>query len=339
MSHLGCANDSEGAVSLRRRLLVFAVITTALTAAPAAQADVLKQLYAPLHVNPRLAPSASFIKSHFPTISVHPEMVKKGYLTARTGFYTKGTRSAKSNYPLSYYLLTASGKRIKDSQRHNFFVMNPSSSGWRKEVAKACAPSPQWCFVDAMGEDAYTRVTAKPAISQAQWDKGVEGLATYLTKVGTYRVMANNLIWVKNPPYAVGYEMFARVPSQKSLQVLKNTPCYCFIKLGTVERARYGFSLFLSGYDGSDRVSVGTDTQPGKWWPFFNKGAKLGSALGPATVSGGLITRPFEHGMVVVNGGSTSKSITMPGAARGAQQMAAAASVTIGPRDGTIILN
>jgi hypothetical protein len=318
-------------------LLVTAVISTGLIAAPAAQADVLKQLYAPLHVHPPLAPSPAFIKSHFPTISIHPQMAKKGYTAANVGFYTKGTRSQKSNYPDSYYLLTASGKKIKDRSRGNYFVMNPASSGWRKEVAKACAPVPDWCFVDAMGEDGYSRVTAKPKMSLAQWNAALIDMAKYLEAAGNYRVMANNLISARNVKFAVGYEMFARVPAERSLQVLKNTDCYCFVKLGTPERARYGFSLFLSGANSADRVSVGTDSQPGKWWPFFKKGAKLGKALGAATVSGGLITRQFEHGTVIVNPGTSQKRLAL---AKGQSRMpvSAAAAVKVGPRDGAIIL-
>lgn len=320
---------------MHRRLLVTAAITTGLAAAPAAQANVLDHLYAPLHVKPKLAPSPSFIKSHFPTISIHDEMRRKGYTAARIGYYTKGTRSSKSTYPESYYLKTASGRKIKDRQRPNFFVMNPASQGWRKEVHKACAPSPDWCFVDAMGEDGYTRVSAKPAMSKDQWTRALIDMANYLENAGPYRVVANNLIKAKNPKFAVGYEMFARVPKERSLQVLKNTPCYCFVKLGTVERARYGFSLFLSGYNGGDRVSVGTDSQPGKWWPFFQRSARLGKPTGEARVAGGLITRTFENGTVVVNGGSSAKSLTLAGG----KVATRATSRTIGPRDGMIVLN
>jgi hypothetical protein len=321
---------------LYRRLLLTAVISTGLVAAPAAQADVLKQLYAPLHVHPPLAPSPSFIKSHFPTISIHDGMRKKGYTAANVGFYTKGTRSAKTSYPDSYYLRTAAGKRIKDKARSNYFVMNPASSGWRKEVAKACSKVPDWCFVDAMGEDGYTRVTGKPKMTRDQWNKALIEMANYLENAGSYRVMANNLISAKNPKFAVGFEMFARVPAERSLQVLKNTPCYCFVKLGTVERARYGFSLFLSGANSADRVSVGTDHQPGKWWPFFTKGARLGKATGEATIHGGVITRTFENGTVVVNAGSSAKRLTLTGGH--GKQVARASAWTVGPRDGMIVL-
>ncbi|MDX6534737.1 MAG: putative glycosyl hydrolase family 15 [Gaiellales bacterium] len=318
-----------------RRLLVATVISTGLIAAPAAQADVLDQLYAPLHVHPPLAPSPSFIKSHFPTISIHDAMRKKGYTAANVGYYTKGTRSAKSTYPDSFYLRTAAGKRIKDRARSNYFVMNPASSGWRKEVAKACSKVPDWCFVDAMGDDGYTRVTAKPKMSKAQWTRALLDMASYLEKAGSYRVVANNLISAKGDKIAVGYEMFARVPAERSLQVLKNTVCFCFVKLGTTERARYGFSLFLSGANSADRVSVGTDHQPGKWWPFFKKGAQLGKALGEATVKGDLITRQFEHGTVVVNAGSSEKRLAL-GAGR--QPVGGAAALKVGARDGAIIL-
>lgn len=326
---------------MHRRLLVTAVIATGLVAAPAAQADVLKQLYAPLHVHPPLAPSPSFIKSHFPTISIHAGMQKKGYTAANVGFYTKGTRSAQKGYPESYYLHTAAGKRIKDRTRPTYFVMNPASSGWRKEVAKACSKVPSWCFVDAMGEDAYTRVSAKPKMSLAQWNSALLSMANWLEQAGRWKLMANNLISARGASFAVGYEMFARVSAQRSLQVLENTVCYCFVKLGTVQRARYGFSLFLSGANSRDKVSVGTDSQPGKWWPFFKQGAALGRALGAAVVRGGVITRRFEHGTVIVNGTSTAKSVAVPTASRGRQAATGASSAsvtTVGPRDGAIVL-
>jgi len=292
-------------------------------------------------VHPPLAPSPSFIKSHFPTISIHDGMRKKGYTSANVGFYTKGTRSARGDYPKSFYLLTASGNRIKDKARKTYYVMNPASSGWRKEVAKACSKVPDWCFVDAMGEDGYSRVSAKPKMSLAQWNRALIDMATYLENAGRWKLMANNLISARGAKFAVGYEMFARVPAERSLQVLKNTICYCFVKLGTTERARYGFSLFLSGANTQDKVSVGTDHQPGKWWPFFTKAAKLGDALGAAVVRDGVITRRFEHGTVVVNATSTAKSVSVAAAPHGRQsaQAASSSSVTVvGARDGAIIL-
>ena len=56
---------------MRSRLLIAITAILILAAAPAAaQANVLNRLYAPLHLHPKIAPSPSFIRAHFPTITV-----------------------------------------------------------------------------------------------------------------------------------------------------------------------------------------------------------------------------------------------------------------------------
>ena len=85
---------------MRSRLLIAITTISVLAAAPAAaQANVLDRLYAPLHLHPRVAPSPSFIRSHFPTITVQKAQLKKGYRSAHTGLYTKGTRSRIGTLP------------------------------------------------------------------------------------------------------------------------------------------------------------------------------------------------------------------------------------------------
>jgi hypothetical protein len=122
-------------------------------------------------------------------------------------------------------------------------------------------------------------------------------------------VAANNLIAARGANYMVAYEMFARVPASRSLDVLRHTKCLCFAKLGTESGARYGFTLFLSGYGRGDRISVGTDQQAGKWWDFFKRAGQLGSPTAKMRVNGAIITRTFKHGMVVVNTGSSAKPL------------------------------
>ena len=119
--------------------------------------------------------------------------------------------------------------------------------------------------------------------------------------------MANNAITANNANFAVGFEMFGRVSAQKSLQVLENTRCYCFAKLGTESSALYGLTLFLVGAGPGDHISVGTDSQTGKWWDFFTQAGKLGSPSGSPSTSGSLVTRQFTGGQVVVNTGSTTQ--------------------------------
>lgn len=295
---------------MRVRLLIAIATISVLAAAPvSAQASVLDRLYAPLHVHPKIAPSPSFIRSHFPTITVHKAQIKKGYRSAHTGLYTKGTRSRIGSYPESWYMHTAGGARVRDRAR-GFYVMNPASSGWRKQVVRNCHGSPSFCFLDAMGSDGYDRTNVRPNVSLSWWTQQTMGLASYVSKASRrWGVAANNLIAARGAKYKVAYEMFARVSAARSLDVLRHTRCLCFAKLGTETGARYGFTLFLSGYGRGDRISVGTDQQAGKWWDFFNHAGQLGRPTAKMRVNGTIITRTFTNGMVVVNTGSSAHTL------------------------------
>src|SRR4051794_10974344 len=295
---------------MRSRLLFAIAAISVLAAAPAAaHASVLDRLYAPLHVHPKIAPAPSFIRSHFPTITVQKTQLRKGYRSAHTGIYTKGTRSRIRSYPESWYMHTAGGARVRDRAR-GFYVMNPSSPGWRKQVVKNCKGSPSFCFLDAMGSDGYDRTNVHPNVSLSWWTQQTIGLANYVSNASrNWGVAANNLLAARGAKYMVAYEMFARVPASRSLDVLRHTRCLCFAKLGTETGARYGFTLFLSGYGKGDRISVGTDQQAGKWWDFFKRARPLGKPTAKMTVKGAIITRTFRHGMVVVNTGSSARSL------------------------------
>jgi hypothetical protein len=295
---------------MRSRLLIAIATISVFAAAPAAaQGSVLDRLYAPLHLHPKVAPSPSFVRSHFPTITVQKAQLRKGYRSAHTGLYTKGTRSRIGSYPESWYMHTPSGARVRDKAR-GFYVMNPSSPGWRKQVVQNCKGSPSFCFLDAMGTDGYARTNVRPNVSLSWWTQQTLGLASYVDKASSnWGVAANNLIAARGANYMVAYEMFARVPASRSLDVLRHTKCLCFAKLGTESGARYGFTLFLSGYGRGDRISVGTDQQAGKWWDFFNRAGKLGKPTAKMKVNGAIITRTFKHGMVVVNTGSSTHSL------------------------------
>ena len=295
---------------MRSRLLIAITAILILAAAPAAaQANVLNRLYAPLHLHPKIAPSPSFIRAHFPTITVQKTQLKKGYRSRHTGLYTKGTRSRIGTYPESWYMHTAGGARVRDRAR-GFYVMNPASAGWRKQVVKNCQGSPSFCFLDAMGSDGYSRTNVHPNVSLSWWTQQTLGLANYVSNASRkWGIAANNLLAARGAKYMVAYEMFARVSASRSLDVLRHTRCLCFAKLGTETGARYGFTLFLSGYGRGDRISVGTDQQAGKWWDFFNRAGQLGSPTAKLRVNGAIITRTFKHGMVVVNTGNSAKPL------------------------------
>jgi hypothetical protein len=295
---------------MRSRLLIAIAALSVLAAAPAAaQASVLDRLYAPLHIHPKAAPSPSFIRSHFPTITIQRAQLRKGYRSAHTGFYTKGTRSRIGSYPDSWYLHTAGGARVRDRAR-GFYVMDPSSRGWRRQVVRNCKGSPSFCFLDAMGSDGYSRTNVRPSVSLSWWTKQTLGLASYVSNASrNWGVAANNLLAARGANYMVAYEMFARVSASRSLDVLRHTKCLCFAKLGTVTGARYGFTLFLSGYGRGDRISVGTDQQAGKWWDFFKRARQLGKPTAKLNVNGTIITRAFKNGMVVVNTGSSAQPL------------------------------
>jgi len=297
--------------------VVVATFVLGLCVAPAAQASPLDMLYAPLHVH-GTSKTESFIQSNFPSVSVTAGQLKKGWHSSNTGLYTKGTRSNVGTYPESWYMHTAGGARIHDKALSSYFVMNPSSSGWRQQVVQNCSGAPQWCFVDAMGADGYQRMSAKPTVSESWWIQQTIDEANYVENASSkWSVMANNAITANNPNFAVGFEMFARVSAQQSLNVLEHTRCYCFAKLGTESGARYGFTLFLAGAGAGDHISVGTDSQTGTWWDFFANAGKLGSPTAAATVSGSLITRPFTGGEVVVNTGSSAVTTRSAGTVAG----------------------
>jgi hypothetical protein len=304
--------------------VVIAMLGMGLCVAPAAYANPLDMLYAPLHVH-GTTQTETFIQAHFPTVSVSAGQLKKGWHSSNTGLYAKGTRSNVSTYPESWYMHTSGGARIHDRALTSYFVMNPSNSGWRQQVVKNCAGAPQWCFVDAMGADGYQRMSAKPTVSESWWIQQTIDEANYVENASSaWSVMANNAITATNANFAVGFEMFGRVSAQKSLQVLESTRCYCFAKFGTESTALYGYTLFLVGYGPGDHISVGTDSQTGKWWDFFASAGKLGDPKGAATTSGNVVTRQFASGQVVVNTGSTSVTVGR--------------SVSLAPHTGKIIL-
>lgn len=298
---------------MRRRLLVsIAVMATLLGAgSTAADASVLSQLYAPLHIHPASAPAPAFVDSHFATISVQAPMIRKGYDATHTGIYTKGTRSLDASLPESWYLHSASGARVRDSA-NGYFVMNPQSKGWRHHVLDACKPAPAFCFVDAMGVDGYQRATPRPNVSEAWWIKTTTGEAKFLEKASNrFHIVANNLTTSAYPKFRVAYEMFGRTSATRSLWVLQHTKCFCFAKFGTEQGALYGYSLFLAGAGKRDRISVGSDTQAGKWWDFFNTASRLGVPAGRAVNHDGVLVRPYTHGVVMVNTTSGSRSLTV----------------------------
>ena len=312
---------------MRLRLLLPAALAATLTVAPSAHANVLDRLYAPLHIHPQSAPSPAFIRAHFTTVTVQPRMLGR-YRARHVGLYTKGTRSSIGTYPSSWYLHTASGARIHDRTRSRYFVMNPASSGWRKQVVKNCRQAPNFCFLDAMGDDGYDRVSARPSVSLSWWRAATTGLANYVEDASSrYHVVANNLITATNPRFGVAYEMFGRTSAARSLDVLRHTKCLCFAKFGTEQGARYGFTLFLAGAGRGDRISVGSDSQAGKWWDFFDRAKLLGHGVAPATTTGTLISRRFSHGFIVVNVGRTAQQFSRSGVSR-----------TLAARDGMIVI-
>jgi hypothetical protein len=312
---------------MRLRLLIPAALAASLAVAPSAHANVVTRLYAPLHIHPRSAPSPSFIRSHFNTITVQANMLRR-YHAKHVGIYTKGTRSNVGTYPSSWYMHSAGGARLHDRARSRYFIMNPASAGWRKQVVKNCRPAPSLCFLDAMGDDGYSRMSGRPTVSLKWWRSQTTALANYVENASSrYHVIANNLITVTNPKFHVAYEMFARTPAARSLDVLRRTKCICFAKLGTERGARYGFALFMVGAGKGDRISVGTDAQAGKWWDFFNRANRLGRAVSTARTSGGLITRRYAHGFIAVNTGRTAVRVARSG------------GKTVAAHDGMIVVN
>ncbi len=313
---------------MRPRLLIPAAVAAMLALTPStAHANVLSRLYAPLHIHPRSAPSPAFIRSHFNTITVQASMLRR-YRAKHVGVYTKGTRSNKATYPSSWYLHTASGARIRDRARSSYFVMNPASPGWRKQVVRNCRPAPDLCFLDAMGDDGYDRMSARPTVSLSWWRSQTTALATYVERASSrYHVIANNLITVSHPVFRVADEMFGRASATRSLQVLRRTKCICFAKFSTEQGARYGFTLFLMGAGRGDRISVGSDSQAGKWWDFFDRARLLGRAVGRATTTGNLLSRRFSRGFVVVNIGRTAQRFSRSGVSK-----------TVSAHDGTIVI-
>jgi hypothetical protein len=296
---------------MRRRVIIMSALMATLLGGTAAQASVLKQLYAPLHIHPAAAPSPSFVDSHFPTISIQPSMLRKGYAANHTGIYTKGTRSLDGTLPESWYLHSAGGARVRDAA-NGYYVMNPGSKGWRAHVLDACKGAPSFCFVDAMGIDGYQRATPKPDVTEAWWVKQTTAEANYLEKASShFHIVANNLITSTYPRFRVAYEMFGRTQATRSLWVLRHSKCFCFAKFDTEQGALYGYTLFLAGAGKRDRISVGSDSQAGKWWDFFDTAAKLGKPADRMHDHDGVIVRRYTNGTVVVNTTSSAQQLTV----------------------------
>ena len=98
--------------------------------------------------------------------------------------------------------------RIHDRALHSYFVMNPASPGWRKQVVRNCRPAPDLCFLDAMGDDGYDRMSARPTVSLSWWRAQTTALANYVEHASTrYHVIANNLITVTHPRFLVAYDI------------------------------------------------------------------------------------------------------------------------------------
>lgn len=83
----------------------------------------------------------------------------------------------------------------------------------------------------------------------------------------------------------------------EACRVMRAHPNYIAVTHSTTEAmARAGLCATLCfGATGfSAQPYAGTE----KWWPVYDQAAQLGAPLGPATNSGGIWTRQFEHGKV-----------------------------------------
>jgi hypothetical protein len=67
-------------------------------------------------------------------------------------------------------------------------------------------------------------MSAGPIVSESWWIQQTTAEANNVEDASSaWTVMANNLITVTNPKFAVGFEMFARVSAAQSLQVWRNS--------------------------------------------------------------------------------------------------------------------
>ena len=297
-----------------------------LVVAPAAQANPLDMLYAPLHVHGTSQPE-SFIQSHFPTVSVSAGQLKKGWHSQNTGLYQgPAPRSAPTPSPGTC------------TRRVALAFTTPTCTPTRDgplELGLAPAGRAQLRRCPAVvlpGRDGDGRLPAhvgEADRSESWWIQQTTAEANYVEDASSaWTVMANNLITVTNPKFAVGFEMFARVSAAQSLQVLRNTRCYCFAKLGdgralrvhVVPIRRRGRRPHQRGHRLADRQVVG----------LLSNASNLGSPTGDATISNGVITRQFTNGTVVVNNGSSTTAVAV---AR------AGTTTTVAPHDGKIILD
>jgi hypothetical protein len=163
-----------------------------------------------------------------------------------------------------------------------------------------------------MGTDGYQRTTPKPNVSESWWVKQTTAEANYLEKASSrFHIVANNLTTSTYPRFRVAYEMFGRVSAERSLWVLRHSKCFCFAKFDTEQKALYGYTLFLAGAGRRDRISVGSDSQAGKWWDFFDTAAELGKPAARMHARDGVLVRPYTHGTVIVNTTSSAKQLTV----------------------------
>lgn len=91
--------------------------------------------------------------------------------------YVKGSRSARADLPERWYAHVA-GVRVRD-KTFGYYVMNPSSAGWRRYVARRCAPR---CFLDGLGPRSVGRTTPRLPLTQREWVTRAAGLVAFVRR-------------------------------------------------------------------------------------------------------------------------------------------------------------
>ena len=195
---------------LSRRLIAIAT-TSALLAVPAtANANVLDALYAPLHIHSNGLPSPSFVRSHFPTVTVTAGEAPEGIPLRAHGPVHEGHPLIRRPLPgvlVSAY--PAGGARVRDKAR-GFYVMNPASSAGASRSSRPAALRPTSASSTRWAPTATTAPGPGQSESRSWWIQQTTAEANYVENASSrWGVVANNLITARNPTSRVGFEMFA----------------------------------------------------------------------------------------------------------------------------------
>ncbi len=266
---------------------LLAVIALMAIFATSAQATVTK-MWAPMQLAAGANPPASVLQQFKRVVATRP-------LSVPTWRYIKSSRSLISTWPEKWYV-HQNGGRVHDKVYTHYFVMNPNSRGWQKQVAKNC---PRRCFLDGAGVSAISRTSPRLQWTQTRW------VSAMVSEIKAVRATGDKVI-----PNSVGMNSLAEMDAAgrastegfyglKSLPILTHGKTWVITHAGA--RCGYILASFLIGRGKGDFFAcLPQGGDPTKIVAPMN-GPSIGRALGPAVETETGYKRKFQGGTVDVS--------------------------------------